>query len=135
MISVHIVVAIVIIHLIADFFFQTENQAINKSKSIKALLSHTYTYFAVWLVIGSLLQATGVTNYPSGFLTVFVTTTFVAHTITDYFTSKIVSKKFADKVYYTGIPNLGAFAIIGIDQTLHFVQLFYTYYWVENLLK
>jgi hypothetical protein len=57
--------------------------------------------------------------------------TFVAHTITDYFSSIIVSNKFAKKEYETSIPNTGPFTIIGIDQVLHYIQLFGTYYLLQ----
>jgi hypothetical protein len=53
--------------------------------------------------------------------------TFITHTATDYFTSRIVSKKFAKQEYGSPIPNFGAFTIIGIDQVLHYIQLFLTY--------
>jgi hypothetical protein len=61
----------------------------------------------------------------------FGVVTLICHTATDYVTSRIVSKKFAKGEYGSSIPNFGAFTIIGIDQVLHYVQLFLTY----NLLK
>ena len=54
--------------------------------------------------------------------------TFILHFATDYITSRIVSKRFADKYYGSPIPNFGAFSIIGLDQVLHYAQLFLTYY-------
>ena len=56
--------------------------------------------------------------------------TFVFHTLTDYFTSKIVSRKFANQEYGSPIPNFGAFTVIGFDQVLHYVQLFLTYHFL-----
>jgi hypothetical protein len=62
----------------------------------------------------------------------FVGITFVAHTITDYITSRIVSRKFANKEFGSPIPNTGAFTVIGFDQVLHYIQLFGTYYLLIN---
>ena len=62
----------------------------------------------------------------------FLGITFIFHTITDYFTSRIVSKKFEEGNVGSAPPNFGAFTIIGIDQVLHYIQLFTTYYLVKN---
>jgi len=53
--------------------------------------------------------------------TLFFLITFVAHTITDYFTSRLNSKLWAEgKVHWF-------FVSIGFDQILHYIQLFSTY--------
>jgi hypothetical protein len=122
--------AIIFIHWIADFVFQDEKWALGKSKNWSDLLAHTATYTLMWwspimvllIFYSNTLPITGTQVF--GFLGI----TFIAHTITDYFTSRIVSKKFANKHYGSAIPNFGAFTVIGIDQVLHYVQLFLTYY-------
>jgi len=115
-------ILIIIIHWIADFVFQHEKWALGKSKSIKPLLSHTITYSIIWIipvflmtkdVVGSLL---------------FTLVAFLAHTFTDYFTSKVVSSLFAKKKLGISIPNFGAFSVIGFDQVLHYIQLVLTWY-------
>lgn len=126
--SLAVILSIVLIHWVADFVFQDEVWAENKSKDLKPLLKHTYTYSAIWLIVGSLAKATGAINLEPGVLSLFVLITFVLHTVTDYFTSKIVSKRFANKHYGSPIPNFGAFTVIGFDQVLHYTQLFLTYY-------
>lgn len=118
---------IVVMHWIADFVFQAEEWSLGKSKSWSPLLKHTATYSSVWLLpvwffTGSLWGA---------FL--FSAFSFVAHTITDYYTSRIVSKKFADKYYGSSIPNFGAFSTIGFDQVLHYVQLISTWWFIFGL--
>ena len=121
--------AIIIIHWIADFVFQDEKWALGKSKNWDDLLNHTTTYSAIWIpsiVLLCYLQNIELTSIKIPFL--FFVITFIAHTITDYFTSRIVSKKFENKHYGSPIPNFGAFTIIGIDQVLHYIQLFTTYY-------
>lgn len=118
---------IIFIHWIADFVMQDEKWALGKSKNWNDLLAHTSLYSLMWFIpIICLLSKV------SWQASVFVGITFVVHTITDYFTSRIVSKKFANKEYGSKIPNFGAFTIIGIDQVLHYIQLFITYYLLKS---
>jgi|DEB0MinimDraft_6_1074348.scaffolds.fasta_scaffold229333_1 hypothetical protein len=117
---------IVLVHWVADFIFQDEYWAINKSKEWSPLLKHTLTYSLLWIIpififTGSIIGAF-----------IFSIVTFIAHTITDYFTSRVVSKKFKDGHYGSPIPNFGAFTIIGFDQVLHYVQLILTWYVLFN---
>lgn len=120
---------LIIIHYIADFIFQDEKWANNKSKSIKALLNHTITYSVVFGILTFLIPNLEFNNIWSwGAFVYFV---FIGHTLVDFITSKIVSKKFANKQYGSKIPNFGAFSIIGIDQVIHYGMLFFTY----NLFK
>ena len=136
--------AIIIIHYIADFIFQDEKWVLGKSKNMVDLLSHTITYSAIWFMIGLFYIAIqlGVSDVPHGCncacnllapLTFFTIITFILHTITDYFTSRVVSKKFANGEYGSTIPNIGAFSWIGGDQVLHYIQLFTTYYLLINM--
>lgn len=130
------IIAIFTIHWIADFVFQDEDWATNKSKSFKSLVKHTATYSIIWYWVFVMFAIAG--NYFGGpsrvemgwstWMGLFPIITFVFHTITDYFTSKIVSRKFANNEYGSPIPNTGAFTVIGFDQVLHYIQLFVTYY-------
>ena len=43
---------IVVIHFIADFIFQAEEWAVNKSKSNLALLKHVSMYTIIWSMFG-----------------------------------------------------------------------------------
>jgi hypothetical protein len=58
-------------------------------------------------------------------LLLFPIITFIAHTITDYFTSRLNAKLWAKG----NVHNF--FVSIGFDQYLHYLQLFITY----SLLK
>lgn len=112
--------SIIIMHWIADFVFQTDKQAKGKSNNWSDLLSHTTTYSIIWIV--PVLAICALSN--SFIILWFIPITFVAHTITDYFTSRLNGKLWADgKVYYF-------FVAIGFDQILHYVQLFLTYYFL-----
>lgn len=122
---------IIIVHWIADFICQDEKWALGKSKNWGDLLSHTYTYSIIWVLIICILfgynNPTQTTMWYVTHSLAFAFITFIFHTTTDYFTSRIVSKKFANKEYGSSIPNFGAFTIIGFDQILHYLQLFLTY--------
>ena len=115
---------IIFIHWIADFVMQSDYQAKNKSKSNKALTAHILTYSGVWLLaMFGLFFITGNIYM----LVLFPLITFVAHWITDYFTSRLNTKLWSEgKVHWF-------FVSIGFDQILHYVQLFLTYYLLSNI--
>lgn len=111
------ILGIIIIHWFADFVCQTDKMAQGKSKKWKWLLKHTYYYSMIWLMAGIGL---------SGWIGIqgvlqFAVITFVVHTITDYFTSRLNSKLWEEKkIHYF-------FVSVGFDQILHYAQLFITY--------
>lgn len=117
---------LILVHFIADFICQDEKWANNKSTSIRALLSHTLTYSAVFCFICLFIpQLVFQDSIKFG---LFILSTFVFHSLTDFITSKIVKSKFDKKEYGSNIPNFGAFTVIGIDQVLHYGQLFGCYH-------
>ena len=164
--------SIIIIHWIADFIMQDEKWALGKSKNWSDLLLHTFTYsFTFFWGIACLILYIIGRGEDNFLLSIsFAIITFIFHTATDYFTSRIVSKRFAleapfnlkldNNVFksgdiivadnkeelivmhdyikhnyntyrvklYNSMPNFGAFTIIGLDQVLHYIQLFGTYY-------
>ena len=123
--SLGLIFSIIFIHWVADFVLQTDWQAQNKSKNNRALLSHTYNYSLVWYCVG-VFYVMNDPNYVQWTLSLFVLITFVAHTITDYFTSRLNSKLWADKkVHYF-------FVSVGFDQVLHYIQLFTTFYFLTK---
>jgi len=120
------VFAILFIHWTADFVLQTDKQAKGKSKNWSDLLSHTFSYSLVWLIIGMFYTLAYNQNWTwysetSLKLIIFVSITFICHTITDYFTSRLNSKLWA-----SGKTHM-FFVSIGFDQYLHYLQLFLTY--------
>ena len=126
---------IIVIHFIADFICQDEKWAIGKSKSWSCLLSHTFTYSCIWLfpIVFLFPRDWTAFNYVvNSFL--FVIITFIAHTITDYFTSRVTSKLYAKGKFGSSIPNLGFFSMIGFDQVLHYAQLFLTFHLLSDVV-
>lgn len=112
------ILGIIIIHYIGDFVFQTHWQASNKNKRWDALLRHTINYSAIWILMLYFLPFLKVLS--------FIGITFVFHTITDYFTSRLNSKLWAKG----DVHNF--FVSVGFDQVLHYTQLFLTYYFLTN---
>ncbi len=116
---------ILVVHWLADFVLQTDEQAKNKSKSLVALFSHTIGYSILW--IPALLVWAGAIGYELiSMLPIFIFTfiTFVAHTTTDYFTSRLNAKLWQQNRVHA------FFVSVGFDQVLHYVQLLFTYHYL-----
>jgi hypothetical protein len=111
-INIYIVLFILLVHWIADFIIQTDEQAKGKSKNWSDLLSHTISYSCCWLLLTPFLLYNVVW---------FILITFIGHTITDYFSSRLNSKLWARG----SVHNF--FVSVGFDQLLHFTQLLLTY--------
>jgi len=131
---------LIVIHYVADFMFQTEQMATGKSKQNRQLFLHVYVYTSVftYFFILYLLFHLGMGHHKLIDINLtpnilwFFPITFICHFIIDYVSSRITARKFAKKEYYTGIPNMGAFSIIGIDQVFHYATLFLTYHFLTN---
>ena len=121
MLNLYEIFFLIIFHWVADFLLQTDWQANNKSTDNNALLQHTATYSWSWAIPGCFYAILN-PNYVQWSITFFILATFVLHTITDYFTSRITAKYYKEKKYRA------FFRIIGIDQILHYVQIFLCYY-------
>jgi hypothetical protein len=133
---------ILIVHWIADFVLQTDRQAKGKSKNWDDLLGHTFGYSVAWSIPMCYFLLTPITGV------IFVIITFITHTITDYFTSRLNSKLVPERwniVLNNGEGNKtfwhypkgenwhNFFVSVGFDQILHYVQLFTTYYLLKQL--
>ncbi|NDA78911.1 MAG: DUF3307 domain-containing protein [Actinobacteria bacterium] len=123
---------VICVHYVADFIFQAEKWATTKSKSNLSLLSHVSVYSTLWIlpsyaILANLRPGESREWYLYSTILFFILT-FLSHFITDYITSRIVSEKFSSGKYGSPIPNFGAFSIIGLDQVLHYAQLFTTLY-------
>lgn len=131
MISLAVVFSLLFVHWIADFILQSDWQAKNKSKNNEALLRHTISYsmcfmFPIVILIGIENPTLKYADYVRLTLE-FTIITFICHTITDYFTSRLntwlLSK---NQTHYF-------FVSVGFDQILHYVQLFLTFYYLTKI--
>ena len=120
-INIYIALTLLFWHWVADFVFQTDKQAQGKSKNWEDLLSHTLTYSVSWLVPICILFSMNPDLHEITIPFTFVGATFLCHTITDYFTSRLNSKLWAEKKVHW------FFVSIGFDQFLHYLQLIITY--------
>ena len=128
MISLYTIFYILIIHWFADFVFQTDWQAKNKSSSMVALLDHTTAYSVFWILpFLGLCFINHIELVNLRIPATFIFITFLAHTATDYYTSRLNTK-----LYKAGKTHQ-FFVSIGFDQILHYVQLFLTYYYLTKL--
>lgn len=132
-----LIISIFIAHFIADFIFQDEKWATNKSKSFRALLAHTFMYSTVLITFGyCYLSYEIIMNDVSreyivdmnSRVLLFGFITLVFHTVTDFFTSKLTSKLYSQGKFGSEIPNFGFFTVIGFDQVLHYIQLYVLFY-------
>ncbi|AFN37477.1 hypothetical protein pp2_244 [Vibrio phage phi-pp2] len=101
MISLGTLIALFAVHFIADFFVQTEHQAMNKSKDIWPLARHCLTYALCFLPFGIM----------------FAIVTGILHMVVDYMTSRMTSSLWAKG------ETRKFFQVIGFDQFLHAVSL------------
>ena len=105
MLSLNIIFQILTIHWIADFIWQSDWMAINKSTKVSALLAHV-GFYSVGLFIM--------------FGWEFALINGVAHFVIDFFSSKATSYlwKKEERHWF--------FVTIGFDQALHYTVLFCT---------
>ena len=118
------ILGILLIHWFADFVLQTDKQAKGKSKNWDDLVSHTINYSLIWQVFG--ITYCWYFDLPMYYTGIFVIITFICHTITDYFTSRL-----NNKLWEKGkVHNF--FVSVGFDQWLHYAQLFITYWYLTK---
>lgn len=110
---------IILIHFLADFGLQTTDQAMNKSTDVKYLLYHVLVYSLVWFIaVLALREYIGFTGLDC---IMFSSFTFGCHFFTDFITSRIGKPFWEKKDLHNG------FVVIGFDQMLHYLQLYFTF--------
>lgn len=112
-----VVLFILFIHWLADFVLQTDHQATTKSKNLKALFTHTSIYSLCWFSLWPVLKMNTLA---------FIGITFLAHTLTDFFTSRLNARFRHEK------KEREFFISIGFDQLLHYAQLILTFTYLNE---
>ena len=121
---------ILITHLVGDFVMQDKDWAEKKWNNFNVLLKHVGMYTFCWFLYFALVARTFKTGsfYEITQVIYFLGITFCSHLLIDYVTSKITHDQAKHQEWGSHIPNMGFFSTIGIDQTLHYSQLFTCYY-------
>lgn len=116
---IYVILAIFVVHFLADFVFQTSQMATGKGKSLKWLSVHIGVYGFV-----SLMSLYMVGKFIDSFYLGFAwwLGNVALHFITDFITSKITSKFWEAKNYRL------FFVMIGFDQLIHNLCLIGTLY-------
>lgn len=117
-INIYMVLLILFTHWVADFLFQTDKMAQGKSKNWRDLIDHTSCYSLIFMLVFMVIS---ILTKDFWLPFKFAGITFIFHTLTDYFTSRLNSKLWAEKKVHW------FFVSIGFDQFLHFAQLLITY--------
>ena len=110
-------------HWVGDFVLQNDEMATNKSKSMKALLTHTGVYSVVmWFTAQMMLEFNvfGAQYWWAAIL--FGLIQFISHTIIDYVTSRM------NAYYWVNEQRHNFFTNIGFGQYLHFLVLIISLY-------
>lgn len=118
MLSFQEILLILLIHWLADFCLQTNEQATQKSTDPIQLGYHVCTYTIVWFLAAYCISG----SWEKASL--FAIATFGWHFCTDFVTSRIGKSFWEKKDLHNG------FCIVGFDQILHYIQLFLAYIWI-----
>ena len=105
---------LLMVHWLADFSLQTQEQANNKYNSLTVLLSHVVTYT---MCMTTVIAAFYVVKL--GLITVIYVGLClgISHFLIDFVTSKVTHKLYEAKRYHD------FFVVIGFDQFLHVLTL------------
>jgi Protein of unknown function (DUF3307) len=124
--KIHLIWILILIftHWVADFVCQTDYMATGKSKEWKPLLTHTFIYSFIFLFVTLFIGGTSevIGCRLPGTIMWLAPITFVFHTATDYYTSRVNSMFWEKKEVHN------FFTSIGFDQFLHYAQLLITFY-------
>ena len=106
------IVLIILLHFVADFLCQTREMGLGKNSSNTILVKHIAAYSSVFLIASFLTPAFGL---------MFVFVNAFAHTVTDWFSSRI------GKWFHNQNQMYWFFATLGLDQTIHILTLILSY--------
>jgi hypothetical protein len=97
--------AIIWVHFLADFIFQSDAMALNKSKSNYWLTVHVFVYTVIFIPFGPL----------------FAIVNGLLHWATDWGSSRLTA------YYHSKGMRREFFLVIGLDQAMHLSALILTY--------
>ena len=128
MISIKEISLIIAAHFIADFIFQTDKMALNKSSSIKWLLAHILSYtFSILIYLGIVFKI-GIVQKSLEFAAYFALFNGATHFIIDFITSRIM------KTLWLQEKRHDFFVMLGVDQALHMFILMASWIYFSQVL-
>lgn len=105
-----IIIALLAVHFLADFVFQSHWMASQKSTNWLALLVHVLVYGSCFLIFGWQ----------------FAVVNAALHFVVDAVTSRLTKRLWAaNQIHWF-------FVVIGFDQLMHYICLLQTYNWLNN---
>ena len=118
--NVILIISILTAHWICDYLLQSRRMAVEKSSNIKWLLLHVITYSSA-MTFMLIIPLSWIIGKPIFILDVLVLFGIfsVPHLVVDFFTSKAAADFYKDQRYYW------FFSILGLDQLLHYVSIFW----------
>lgn len=122
MFTLQMIVTIVIAHWVADFIFQTDKMAQNKSTDWLALCFHVAVYTGVMTAI--MLCFASFVGFLVAPIAWWALGNGALHFCIDAVTSRIARHLWSSKMSHD------FFVVIGLDQLLHTVCLFATAWWL-----
>ena len=107
------IIVLLLAHWLADFVFQTDWMATNKSTSMDALFTHTTIYSIVLLIV--------ILPFNCNIMLIpFILVNWILHTLVDFITSRIT------KTLHTNGDIHNFFVVVGFDQFIHAATLIAT---------
>ena len=103
---------LLIAHFIGDFILQTDEQAKGKSSDNGVLVQHVITYIIPFTLLTLVMPLT----------LVFLVLNIILHFATDYISSRMTKKLWAEGKTHE------FFVVIGADQLIHVLTLIWTYH-------
>jgi len=120
MISLPLILVLLLIHWYGDFFLQNDWMAQNKSVNNEALAAHVGVYTLI-LFLGIFIFRFGIDTND---ILLFALINGVIHFGVDFITSR------ASSYFYKKGDRHNFFVVVGLDQTIHFLTLFVTAYFI-----
>lgn len=116
---------IFILHFFGDFVFQTDRMAVNKSSSMSTLTQHVlvYTFTLIFMAFWMLPFITVPSVLPAKCV-LWAAINGIIHFGVDLITSR------AAKLEWERGDKHMFFVIIGLDQLVHLITLFGTFFWI-----
>ena len=117
---------IIFIHWVADFVLQTHHMSLRKSSSHYYLTLHVLVYTFSTIMAWSIVLPLIGFHLTTLTISIAFLLIFLLHWLTDYFTSRKTSKLYKEEKYHD------FFVMIGFDQVLHYIQLFFIFNYIIN---